>query len=1063
MIFLNNLICAFCICTNRIKQRKEEKGVKQQKKKHHNTGTAGRKRPFLSFVLAGALAVSSFAMANPQSLQAGEPAEPDPVLEQFNADGTFETGSGLSKWTVDPAGPATHKTKRAEGDAASVYQTIYDFWSPTDLSYTMTQTLSLPAGSYQLTADAMGNDGMQVYVYFNGKVSTDCADDPGWNVWTKVGEDSVFTLTEDTEAQVGIYVVLTSNGWGDVDNITLTDAGDAAETGTQDIADIGSGDDGTPDEPGDVDTPDPVEAGIKVDYVNGIDDDFIGGVDVSSYVSQKNSGVNYYDFEGNELDDQGFFNLLAASGVNYVRIRVWNDPYNADGKGYGGGNNDVDTAVKIGQWATRAGMRVLIDFHYSDFWTDPGKQYVPKAWEGLNLTEKADALSTFTTESLNTLLEAGVDVGMVQVGNETNASFCGEKDWDSICTLFSAGCDAVHEVAKAHSCEILAVLHFADPQNGQYAAYAKELDAHHVDYDVFASSYYPFFHGTTENLTNVLKNVAETYGKKVMVAETSWANTLEDGDGHDNQIRKGNNDTRHYDFSAYGQATEVRTVMQAVADVGEAGIGVFYWEPAWIPVNVYDKESDQAEEVLAANQKAWETYGSGWATSYGGEYQEDAATWWGGSAMDNQAMFDFYGHPLESLKVFQYVRTGTDVTNPDIASVSVSDVTVEEGQDITLPEAFVTYNDGTEENVSVTWNQDALQNASSGGPGTYEIPGTAAVGEPLRTVLCTLTVMPKNYLDDASLESGTAAAWTSSDENILTRKADNNARTGDYALKFYNGTDFSASAYRTVTLDAGTYCLGTYLQGGDAGDEAVFTLSASIDGQEVGKDTNGTVTGWKNWYNAEIRPITIEKDDTVLTITVSAENISAGGWGSWDDFYINRIHVHTMTKTEAVPATCTEAGNIEYYTCEDCGKIFRDSAGENQITIEDTVITASGHTESNWIVDREATETAAGSRHTECTVCGVVLQTEEIPALTPGETPDQGDQDPVIDPSQDPTTPSGTDTDNGAPDESDGKVPAADEKNVSPQTGDAANLSLWILLLGASAAAAVTIIRKKAR
>ena len=165
-----------------------------------------------------------------------------------------------------------------------------------------------------------------------------------------------------------------------------------------------------------------------------------------------------------------------------------------------------------------------------------------------------------------------------------------------------------------------------------------------------------------------------------------------------------------------------------------------------------------------------------------------------------------------------------------------------------------------------------------------------------------------------------------------------------------------------MTLDAGTYCLGTYLQGGDAGDEAVFTLSASIDGQEVGKDTNGTVTGWKNWYNAEIRPITIEKDDTVLTITVSAENISAGGWGSWDDFYINRIHVHTMTKTEAVPATCTEAGNIEYYTCEDCGKIFRDSAGENQIPMENTVIPASGHTESDWIVDQEATETAAGSQ-----------------------------------------------------------------------------------------------------
>ena len=801
-----------------------------------------------------------------------------------------------------------------------------------------------------------------------------------------------------------------------------------------------------------------VEAGIRVDKIDGLSDSFIGGVDVSSYVAEKNSGVKYYNFEGQELDDQGFFDLLSDSGVNYVRIRVWNDPYDENGNGYGGGNNDVETAVKIGRWATNAGMKVLIDFHYSDFWSDPGKQFAPKAWVALPLEQKADALSAFTEESLNTLLDAGVDVGMVQVGNETNARFCGESDWDSICTLFNAGTKAVRSAAESRGRNILTVLHFTDPQNGRYAGYARELAEHNVEYDVFASSYYPFFHGTTANLTNVLKNIADTYGKKVMVAETSWATTLEDGDGHDNQIRAGNNDTRHYDFSAYGQATEVRTVMQAVADVGDAGIGVFYWEPAWIPVNVYDKDADHAEEILAANRSAWEEYGSGWASSYAGEYQEDAATWFGGSAMDNQAMFDFYGHPLESLKVFSYVRTGTVVSDPAPASVTVEDVTIEEGEEFTPPAASVTYNDGTTAELEVSWNEEELYAARTGGAGVYEIHGTVSDGENEVDVSFTLTVSRINYLDDPSLEEGTAA-WTAEPEGIIERLSDNNARTGEYALKFYSGRAFTASASRTVTLDRGTYCLGAYLQGGDAGENAVFILSASIDGSAAGEDASANVNGWNNWSNAEISPIDIEEDGTVVTITVTAADVAAGGWGSWDDFYIYRIeeaHSHDLAIIEAKDASCTENGNIAYYTCRSCGLIFSDAEGKNEISSEETVIPAAGHTPGEWIIDSEATETAEGSRHIECTVCGEILKTEKIPVLEPGH---QEEQNPD------------RDTAAGQPDSVGNDSSGSDDSpsgGETPQTGDDANILLWGLLQAVSFGSAAVLtftksIEKKRR
>ena len=134
-----------------------------------------------------------------------------------------------------------------------------------------------------------------------------------------------------------------------------------------------------------------------------------------------------------------------------------------------------------------------------------------------------------------------------------------------------------------------------------------------------------FWHGTTSNLTSVLKNIADTYHKKVMVAETSYAYTMEDGDGHGNTIAKDSDLVSGYTASVQGQANVVRDVMAAVADVGSAGIGAFYWEPAWIPVQVYDADAENASEILKENKAIWEKYGSGWASSYAGEYDANDA------------------------------------------------------------------------------------------------------------------------------------------------------------------------------------------------------------------------------------------------------------------------------------------------------------------------------------------------------------------------------------------------------------------------------------------------------
>lgn len=413
-------------------------------------------------------------------------------------------------------------------------------------------------------------------------------------------------------------------------------------------------------------TPAPSE--ITVKKIEGIKEDFMRGVDISSVVTEYDSGVSYYDFEGNKLPlepkegEKGFFDFLGECGINWVRVRVWNDPYDEEGHGYGGGNNDLDKAKLIGRLATDAGLRVLIDFHYSDTWADPNKCFVPKAWEDMDMEQKTKSLKEYTQESVTALLDAGVDVGMVQVGNETINGMAGENDWSRVMELMQAGCSAVREAASEKDKDILVALHFTDIQReGSYEYIAETLDGKKIDYDVFATSYYPFWHGERSNLVKVMKEIADTYHKKVLVAETSYVYTFEDGDGFDNSIEEDSAwVTFDYPATVQGQTDAVADVMQAVVDMGDAGLGVFYWEPAWIPVNVYDENAEDASDILAANKKAWEEKGSGWASSYCGSYDaDDAGKWYGGSSWDNQAMFDFTGKPLESINVYKYVYSGT--------------------------------------------------------------------------------------------------------------------------------------------------------------------------------------------------------------------------------------------------------------------------------------------------------------------------------------------------------------------------------------------------------------------
>ena len=618
----------------------------------------------------------------------------------------------------------------------------------------------------------------------------------------------------------------------------------------------------------------PEEADIYVEPVADISDDFIRGMDASEVLVEENSGVKYYNYDGEEQD---VFMTLAQSGVNYIRLRVWNDPYDEDGNGYGGGNNDVETAIELGKRATKYGMKVFIDFHYSDFWADPKRQHAPKAWEGMSIEEKCDALNTFTKESLTKLLDAGVDVGMVQIGNEINNGMSGETLMPNVMKLLCSGSSAVREISEAYGKDIQVAVHYTninDPDQINKIAY--NLQSFGVDYDIFGMSYYPFWHGTSDGMQAVAKNIQDKYDKKVMIAETSYCYTSEDGDGCGNSVNGTDDLVDGYAATVQSQATMIRDICAAANEAGV--IGVFYWGGTWIPVG---KDTED-------NSPIWEKYGSGWASSYASDYDpEDAGLYYGGCSWDNQAMFDFEGHPLASLNVFKYLKYGA--TAP-LAIDSIPEVyhTCDVGGEVKLPETVdVIYNDrSANKQVPVTWDESQIAAIDTEKGGTYDVTGSLEDGT---TVTCHVEVKMINYAKNPSFEDADTSMWKVSYEGEknptdFQTKADD-AHTGDVSFHFWSESDMEFSIEQELTdLEPGTYQLLAYAQGGDVSEDASMELYAIVDGEEQTEPF--MVTGWADWKNPTIPEIKVM--DGTLTIGVRMK-CNAKSWGTVDDFTLNRI------------------------------------------------------------------------------------------------------------------------------------------------------------------------------
>ncbi|MFI5845517.1 arabinogalactan endo-beta-1,4-galactanase [Catenuloplanes sp. NPDC051500] len=334
----------------------------------------------------------------------------------------------------------------------------------------------------------------------------------------------------------------------------------------------------------------------------------IRGADVSHVTKNEDHGAVYRDFSGPRRDP---FRLLAANDVNYIRLKVWVDP--ADGY-----NNQADTLAKARR-AHEAGQKLLIDFHYSDAWADPGKQNKPAAWAALPFDGLRQAVYDHTFSVLSALRAQGTPADLAQVGNEINGGLLwpdGRWDnWDGLAALLTAGSTAVKDASPSTQ----VVLHLAEGgNNGGHRWWFDQAVSRGVPFDVIAVSHYVYWHGTLGALQANLNDLSARYGKPVLVAETAYGFTLAEHDHETNIFNASLAATGGYPATPQGQSDALRDLLTVVDGVPGA-LGVFYWEPTWTAVP-----------------------GAGW----------DPADPASGDGWENQALFDYSGRALPALKVF---------------------------------------------------------------------------------------------------------------------------------------------------------------------------------------------------------------------------------------------------------------------------------------------------------------------------------------------------------------------------------------------------------------------------
>lgn len=337
---------------------------------------------------------------------------------------------------------------------------------------------------------------------------------------------------------------------------------------------------------------------------------FYLGADLSYANEMEDCGAVYLNKDGVEQDP---YQIFQEAGTNLVRLRLWHNPDWTDYSTL----KDVKKSIKK---AKSLEMKILLDFHYSDTWTDPSKQEIPVAWISQidNTAALAQLLYDYTYNTLNELALEGLLPDIVQIGNEINPMILQQGDlvwpidWSRNSTLLNNGIKAVRDIASEKEQTIEVMLHIAQPENGLWW-FEEATVAGVVDYDWIGLSYYPIWSDyDLNNVSSAFKTLIDTYDKKLMVVETAYPFTLENADSANNIL---NNDALIMGYAATqeGQLAYLTRLKEEIENAG--GTGLIYWEPSWIST--------------------------------------DCNTLWGkGSHWDNATLFDFNGKANRGMEFY---------------------------------------------------------------------------------------------------------------------------------------------------------------------------------------------------------------------------------------------------------------------------------------------------------------------------------------------------------------------------------------------------------------------------
>jgi len=290
----------------------------------------------------------------------------------------------------------------------------------------------------------------------------------------------------------------------------------------------------------------------------------IRAADISALPEIEQAGTIFYDHSGTAKD---VLTILHENGCNTIRIRLWHTPETE--------HSGLQEVIQLAERVKEKGMKVWLDFHYSDTWADPGTQDKPAAWESLTTAELADSVYSYTQKVM-----ALIEPEYVQIGNEINAGFLWNNghinNQADFITLLKSGIEAVRD----HHPETKIIIHYAGYNAASW--FFGVLQNQNVDYDIIGLSYYPAWHGKSfDELTTALNQLVAGIKKDIVIAETAYPFTLEWNDWTNNSVGLASHLMSGYPATELGQKVFLLDLKEVIAKCPK-GIGFAYWAPEWV-------------------------------------------------------------------------------------------------------------------------------------------------------------------------------------------------------------------------------------------------------------------------------------------------------------------------------------------------------------------------------------------------------------------------------------------------------------------------------------------------